>query len=75
MKNTKFIAVELQAHLVDLLDTNSVLARDGAALFKTEHQDFTAKCLCSCQLIAVIRIVKNQRMQIAISGMKHIGDL
>ena len=75
MKNTKFIAVKLQAHLVDFLDTNSVLARDGATLFKTERQDFTAKCFCSCQLIAVIRIVKNQRVQIAISGMKYVGDL
>ena len=43
MKNPNLIAVKLQAHLVDLLDTNAVLASDGAAFFNAERQDFTAK--------------------------------
>ena len=51
-----------------------MLTGQNTAHFHTAAQDVSAKILGPFQFTGLIRIKQNQRMQIAITGMEHIGD-
>ncbi len=63
---------ELHAHLVDLLDAHAVLAGDGAAQRNAFLQHLGGKLLGAMQLVRVIGIEQDQRMQVAVAGVEHV---
>ena len=70
-----FFGRELHAHAVDLLDAHPVLAGDGAAHGHARLQNIGAKQLAALELVGVVGIKKNQRVQIAVASMEHIEAL
>ena len=63
---------ELSAHLVYFFDTDAVLTRNSAAIFNTKLQNIGGKLLGALELARNIRVEQNQRVQIAVTGMKYI---
>jgi hypothetical protein len=74
VKLRQFVAFELRAHLIDLFDTDAVFARDRATGFHAELQDLAAEFFGAFQFAWLVGVIQDQRMQIAIAGMKYIGD-
>ena len=74
MELGQFRAAELHAHLVDLLDADAVLAGDGAADFHAQLQDAAAEFLGALQFAWLVGVEQDQRMQVAVAGMEHVGD-
>ena len=66
--------VEHRAHQVALLDADPVLAGQHAADLDAEPQDVGAECLGALDLARLVGVVEDQRVQIAVAGMKDIGD-
>jgi len=66
--------VEHRPHQVAFFDADPMFASEYAADLHAESQDIGAKFLCPLDFTGLVRIVQNQRMQIAVAGMKHIGD-
>ena len=64
---------ELHAHRRQLLDADAVLAGDGAAHGDAEVEDLGAEGLGAMQLVAVVGIEQDQRMQVAVAGMEDVG--
>ena len=50
-----------------------MLAGDGAAHGHAGFQDLGAKQLAAVQLVGVIGVKQNQRVQVAVAGVKHVG--
>jgi len=73
MKHFKFIGAKLDAHLVDFLDPHAVLASDGSTHLDTQFQDFGALFFGFFQLPRLIPIEQNERVQVAVPGVEHIG--
>ena len=67
--------VEHLAHQIALLDADAMLARQHAADRNAEAQNVEADLLGALDLALVRGVVEDQRMQIAVAGMKDIGDL
>jgi len=61
-------------HQVALLDADAVFAGEHAADLDAQLQDLGAEFLGALQLARLVGIVKNERMQVAVAGMKHVGD-
>lgn len=74
MKLPEFGGRELHAHLVDLLDTDAMFAGDGAAYLHAQFENPVAEFLRAFELSWAIGIVKDERMQVAIAGVKHVGN-
>src|SRR5258708_34658849 len=71
------VEIDLAEHLrhqVALLDADAVFAGEDAAKFDADPKDVRAEGLCPLHLAGLVGIVQDQRMQIAVAGMKHIGD-
>jgi len=68
-----FLGAELHAHGVELLDTDAVLAGDRAAHRDAGLQDVGAELLAPVQLVGIVGIEQDQRMQVAVAGMEHVG--
>ncbi len=68
-----FFGRKLHAHAAELFDAHAVLAGDGAAHLHAGLEDVGAKQLGAVQLIAVVGVKQDQRMQVAIAGMKDIA--
>src|SRR6185436_5848509 len=71
------IEVDLREHYrhqVALLYADTVFAREHAADFDTQLEDLGAEFLGFLQLARNICVIENERMQIAVPGMKNIGD-
>ena len=66
--------VEHRPHQVALLDADPVLAGQHAADLDAEPQDVGAKGLGALDLAGLVGVVKNQRMKIAVAGMKDVRD-
>src|SRR5699024_6594608 len=60
-------------HLVDLFHTDAVFAGNRAAVFQAELADGAAKGLGALEFAGNVGIIENQRMQIAVAGMKDVG--
>src|SRR5690606_27853179 len=65
-------AGELHAHLIDLLYAHAMLAGNGPAHLYTELQDGSAEFLGALDLVGLVRIEHDERVQIAVAGMKDI---
>src|SRR3954470_12606323 len=71
------IEIELGKHLrheVPLLDADAMLAGEHAADFHAEPQNVGTEMLGPFELTRLVGIVEHQRVQVAVSGMKDIGD-
>ncbi len=73
MNCSSSVLAELDAHLVDLLDADAVLAGDGAADLDAQLQDLAAELLGPLQLARVVGVVEDQRVQVAVAGVEHVG--
>ena len=67
--------LELHSHQIALFHANAMLTGQAAADFHAKLQYIGTKGFSAAKTIGVIRVKHNQRMQIAITGMEHIGDL
>ena len=65
---------EHHRHQVALLDADAVLAGQHAADLDAELEDFGAELLGLLQLARLVGVVEDQRMQIAVAGVEHVGD-
>ena len=65
---------EHHRHQVALLHADAVLAGEHAADLDAQLEDLGAEFLRLLQLAWNIGIIENERMQIAVAGMEHIGD-
>src|SRR5580698_4918798 len=65
---------EHHRHQIALLDPDAVLAGEYAADFDAEPQYIGAELFGALEFVGLIGIVEDQRVQIAIAGMKYIGD-
>ena len=63
---------ELDAHRRQLLDADAVLAGDGAAHRDAELEDLGAERLGAMQLVAVVGVEQDQRMQVAVAGVEDV---
>jgi hypothetical protein len=66
--------IELTAHGIEFLHAHTVLPGDGTAHGHAQGQDLRAQGLCPGQLSLPARIIENQRMQVAVAGMEHVGN-
>ena len=64
--------VEHSPHQIALLDPDSVLAGQDTADLDAEFEDVGAKGLGTLDLAGLVRVVKNKRVKIAVTGMKDI---
>ena len=76
---TRCCAVEIDLgehhrHQIALLDADAVLAGQHAADLDAELQDLGAEMLGALQFARLVGVVEDQRMQIAVAGMEHVGD-
>src|SRR5204862_4267373 len=70
----EIILCELLLHEINLFDTNAVLAGNAAAEFNAFFQNVLARREGLRHLVRLAFIIKNQRMNIAVAGMKDIRD-
>ncbi|EJT82712.1 hypothetical protein PPS11_44338 [Pseudomonas putida S11] len=73
MEQGDFVAVELCAHLVDLLAPHAVFAGDAAAYGHAQLEDFAADGFGTFQLAWQVGIEQDQRVHVAVAGMEHVG--
>src|SRR5439155_16945874 len=64
---------ELDAHPGQLFDTDAVLAGDRASNFDAKLEDRRAECLGARDLAFRVRVVEDERMQVAVAGVEHVG--
>ena len=69
----QFVCGKLLAHLVYFFDADAMLAGDGTADFDALLQHFGSEGFGAMQLVRIVGIEQNQRMQVAVAGMKHVG--
>src|SRR5690348_8098016 len=65
--------VEHGRHEVALFDANAVLARQHAADLDAKTQDVRAEFLSALELARLVRIVKDERVEVAVAGVKDVG--
>src|ERR1044072_2948225 len=61
-------------HQGSFLDADTVLAGEHAADLDAELEDLGAELLGALQFARLVGIIEDQRMQVAVAGVKHIGD-
>ena len=66
--------VEHCSHEVALFDADPVLAGQHAADRNAQPEDVGTEGLGLLDLARLVGVVENERVQIAVAGMKHIGD-
>src|SRR6202041_1563097 len=59
---------------VALLDPDPVLAGQYTANLNTKLENVTAELLGALDFARLVRVVEDQRVQIAVAGMEYIGD-
>ena len=62
------------AHQVALFDADAMFAGQHAAEFDAGPQDIGAEGFRPLHLAGLVGVIEDQRMQIAVAGMKHVGD-
>src|ERR1700688_863793 len=65
--------VEHRVHEIALLDADPMLARQNAANMNTEPEDLRAKRLSPVQFTRLVGVIKDQRMKVAVTGVKDVG--
>src|SRR5439155_21530952 len=66
--------VEHRRHQVALLDADAMLAGQHAADLDAQPQDVGAELLGALELARPIGVVEDERVEIAVAGMKDVGD-
>ena len=66
--------VEHRPHQVAFFDADPMFTSQYATNLHAESQDIGAKFLCPLDFAGLVGVIQNQRMQIAVAGMEHIGD-
>src|SRR5579884_2433688 len=66
--------VEHRSHQVALLDPDAVLAGQHATDGDAQFQDVGAEHLGALDLARLVRVVENERMEIAVAGVEHVGN-
>ncbi len=61
-------------HQVALLDADAMLAGEHAADLDAKPQNVGAEFFGALEFVRIVRIEEDERMQIAVAGMKDIGD-
>src|SRR5450759_1734395 len=69
----EFRGAELEAHIVDLLDADTVLAGDGTADLDRKLEDLATERFRAFEFAWRVGVVEDHRVQIAVAGMKHVG--
>ena len=64
---------KLHAHFTEFLDTDTVLAGNRAPVMNTQLQNLAAQLFCFFEFALVIGVVQDQRMQVTVAGVKHVG--
>ena len=65
---------EHHRHQVALFDADAVLAGQHAADLDAELQDVGAELFGAVELALFVGVVQNERMQVAVAGVEHVGD-
>ena len=65
---------EHDRHEVAFLDADAMLTGQHAADLDAQPQDIGAEFLGALELAGRIRIVENERMQVAVAGVEDVGD-
>src|SRR5271166_3485945 len=65
--------VEHRVHEVALLDADAVLAGQNAADLDAKPEDVAAERLRALEFPWLVGVIEDQRMQIPVAGVKHIG--
>src|ERR1700722_19862330 len=68
------ILVEHGVHEIALLDADSVLAGQNAADVNTQPEDLRAKRLRPVEFPRLVGVIENERMKVAVAGVKDVGD-
>src|ERR1700704_952874 len=71
------VEIDLREHLrhqIALFDADAMFAGKYTTEFDAAAQDIGAERLGLVHLTGLVGIVQDQRMQIAVAGVKHIGD-
>jgi hypothetical protein len=66
---------KLHPHQVALFDADAVFTGQATADFNTQLENVVTGDFCLLGFFGIIRIVKDQRMQIAIARMENVGNL
>ena len=66
--------MNIVVHQVALLDADAVLAGQHATDLDAQPQDVGAERLGALQLARLVGVVQDERMQVAVAGMKDVGD-
>ena len=69
----QFRRLELVTHLIDLFNTHTMLSGNGTATVHAQCQDIATEFFCFVQIAGLVGIVQDQRVQVAIAGMKYVG--
>src|SRR5579863_6635339 len=70
----KIVLVEHRAHQIALLDADPVLASQHPADFDAQPQDVGAEGFGALDLALLVGVVEDERVEVAVAGVKHIGD-
>jgi len=73
MKLAQFYGIELYAHLIDLLDPDPMLPGDRPAHRDTQLENLAAQFLGTQQFTGLVGVVENQGMEVAVTGVEHVG--
>ena len=65
---------ELVGHQIPLLQADPVLTGQHAPGIDAQTQDIGAKCFGAVQLPWPVGVIEDQRVQVAVAGMEHVGD-
>ncbi len=74
VKLVTFRIAELNAHFPELLHANPMFAGNRAAVMDAQLQDLAAELLGFLEFALFAGVIQNQRMQITVTGVKHVGD-
>src|SRR5262249_6435692 len=66
--------VEHCRHEIALLDADPMLAGEHAAYLDAKLQDVRAERLRAFELAGIVRVVEDERVQIAVAGVEDVGD-
>ena len=75
LHNIELFFAEHRRHIIALLHADAVLASDRAAQRYTKRQDLARQLLGFVQRARLAPVIQNQRVQVAVAGMKDVGDI
>src|SRR5690348_10363852 len=74
LHHVQVVIAEHAGHVLLLVDADAVLAGDRTAGVYTVAEDLARRVLRELRLSGNLLVVTNQRMEIAVAGVKHVTD-